>query len=52
MCLVEHGGICCAYDRVKVYMECWHTDVSVYNLWLPFGCVHFSVAEHVIGMLS
>ena len=32
MCLVEHEDICCAYDRVEVYMECWHTDVSVYNL--------------------
>ena len=33
-------------------MECWHTDVSVYNLWLPFGYVCFSVAEHIIGSLS
>ena len=48
---VEYEDICCDYDRVEVDMECWHTDISVYNLWLPFDCVHFSVAEEVIGML-
>ena len=52
MCLVEHEAICCVYDKVSVDMECWHTDISVYNLWLHFGYVCFSVAEHIIGMLS
>ena len=52
MCQIEHEDICCAYDRVDIYMECWYTDISVCNLWLPFSGVHFSVAEHVIGMLS
>ena len=49
---VEHKDICCVYGRVEVNMECWHIDVSVCSMWLPVGCVYFSVAEHVIGMLS
>ena len=52
MCLVEHNGIYCAYDMVRVNMEYWHTDISVHNLCSPFGYVCFSVVEHVIGTLS
>ena len=52
MCQVVHIDACYVYDRVEAYMECWHTDISVCSLWLPVGCVYFSVAEHIIGMLS
>ena len=52
MCLVEHKGICCVYDMVYVSMGCWHREISVYNLWLPFGYVCISAAEHVLEMLS
>ena len=52
MCQVVHVDTCCVCDRVEAYMECWHINISVCSLWLPFGCEHFSVVEHVIEMLS
>ena len=47
MCQVLHIDTCYVCNRVEAYMECWHINISVGSLQLPFGCEDFSVVEHI-----